>query len=1562
MGAIQRSTKSGVNYDANDFVLSVNGSITELVDTDGYNYAAKIEDSFSKIYRDPTTDGFVQTTKDGRKYYFGSTNDSRQYDPNNSSWVFKWCLDKVEDTNGNYMTITYVKDQGQMYLSQIAYTGNGSLLPTNYVNFFLENRTDAPVMYTTNFAVTTAKRLKTIKIYGNNKLAGNYILNYGNSTSTSRSLLASVTQYGSDGVTTLAAVTLKYQEGGRGYTNTIWDGGGITDSGAHWADLNGDGKADYVTASSSGGRHYVSLASGPSPDLLSSVTTPLGATATFTYTPSSTWPRSQTFPNHYVPFILQTVSAITVNDGLGNTSTTQYSYSGGWFDFASREFRGFNQATSTKPDGTIVTTQFHQGDFLKGRQQWVESKNSAGQLLGRDTFIWDTAAAGDSIFVKLSRKVSRLYENGALAVTTQENMTYDDTNGNLLFRTISGPGAEAVTTGYLYQNYGAWLWRPTRETIRGSVSGKVREVYMDYQTGTGNLLYKRFWLNGGANPQVTYEEYDDYGNPTRVRDAKGYLTITEYDPATHTYPAKITNPLKHFVEFAYDQRYGKLDWEKDVNGKLTDYTYDTFGRPVRVNFPNGGQATTQYIEAVLDSQTGAIITPGTTITQVKEDAAGNTIDKHQYVDGLGRPIQAITSGVTAPVVVRSFYDDMGRNYLNQGPFFSSGALHYPMEEPTEYPWQRSYFDDHGRPWKTERPDGVYGVLATTVTYNGLTTTIADADNKKKEETRDYLGRLVTVVEDPDRLSYTTTYDYNAAGNLRHVTDHADSITTINYDTLGRKINMTDPDMGYWVYTYDANGNLWTQTDAKGQTISFKYDAVNRLTTKTYSTGDPTVIYSYDNPQITNGKGKLYSVATSKVTTTYGNYDAMGRARSTTRTITGDKARTTSFTFDLSGKPRTTTYPDGYVVTNSYYPGTGLLWKVTGSDGTVFATYSGHSASGRIGQMDHANDTGTVYTYDAWSGRLQWIVTEDATGLPANDIQRKGYFYTRAGDIDSIEDQKRSITYSYAYDAIHRLTAETNTGGYPANSYTYDAIGNIAFRSMGKFSYTYAYGPGAGPHAVKEIGVNGTTHAFIYDDNGNMTTGRDLENPAQVATRTITYNADNMPTRITHSAKGITDLVYDGAGSRVKKTRGASTTYYIGAHFEVIDGIATKYIFAGNTRVAMVKAGQTLYFHQDHLGSSSAMSNATGQLVETTEHQPYGAVRFHTGTEASNYNFTGQEADPESGLYNYNARLYDPATGMFISADTVVPDYSDPQSLNRYMYCRGNPLVYVDPSGNFWEIIVGALIGGVIGGTVSEVTGGDFSDGFIAGAITGGFMGGASGIIGGMGGSASVSAVTQTGIYAAAGMGAGAINAGISGSNIGIGALTGGAFAFGAYALPAPGLKFFTEGPKATFANHMGGIANRMINSSLTGAAFGATYAGMTGGDMLHGAAMGAAAWAAGSAGNMLIGNAVGFIGSGFNAPTYENGMYVYEGNSRGALTIGNAVWGPNEAMPPMLASHEFGHGKFQSNLLGPLYLPLHVIDQVTFTHMFEYSPSLLGGAPTYNNLYLPSQRPWTWWQ
>jgi len=93
-----------------------------------------------------------------------------------------------------------------------------------------------------------------------------------------------------------------------------------------------------------------------------------------------------------------------------------------------------------------------------------------------------------------------------------------------------------------------------------------------------------------------------------------------------------------------------------------------------------------------------------------------------------------------------------------------------------------------------------------------------------------------------------------------------------------------------------------------------------------------------------------------------------------------------------------------------------------------------------------------------------------------------------------------------------------------------------------------------------------------------------------------------------------------------------------------------------------------------------MTDSLGtQVGSTVKYLPFGESRATIDIPTDKL-FTGQRLD-STGLYFYNARYYDPTIGRFISADTIVPYPSDPQSFNRYSYCRNNPLKYVDPSGN-----------------------------------------------------------------------------------------------------------------------------------------------------------------------------------------------------------------------------------------------------------------------------------------
>ena len=88
------------------------------------------------------------------------------------------------------MTLSYTRHQGQAYLARIDYTGRGRTVPTNRVLFHLEDRPDAVPLYTTNFLMKTAKRLKTNEVKANNRLVRAYKLTYTSSAGTRRSLLS----------------------------------------------------------------------------------------------------------------------------------------------------------------------------------------------------------------------------------------------------------------------------------------------------------------------------------------------------------------------------------------------------------------------------------------------------------------------------------------------------------------------------------------------------------------------------------------------------------------------------------------------------------------------------------------------------------------------------------------------------------------------------------------------------------------------------------------------------------------------------------------------------------------------------------------------------------------------------------------------------------------------------------------------------------------------------------------------------------------------------------------------------------------------------------------------------------------------------------------------------------------------------------------------------------------------------------------------------------------------------------------------------------------------------
>ena len=103
-----------------------------------------------------------------------------------------------------------------------------------------------------------------------------------------------------------------------------------------------------------------------------------------------------------------------------------------------------------------------------------------------------------------------------------------------------------------------------------------------------------------------------------------------------------------------------------------------------------------------------------------------------------------------------------------------------------------------------------------------------------------------------------------------------------------------------------------------------------------------------------------------------------------------------------------------------------------------------------------------------------------------------------------------------------------------------------------------------------------------------------------------------------------------------------------------------------------------YIHQDHLNSTTLVTDSQGIEVSRQTYYPYGATRSQspiTNYPITEKQYTGQVSDMEqTSLYYYNARYYSPQFALFTRADTV-------EGPNRYAYVGRNPVMFIDPSGN-----------------------------------------------------------------------------------------------------------------------------------------------------------------------------------------------------------------------------------------------------------------------------------------
>ena len=425
------------------------------------------------------------------------------------------------------------------------------------------------------------------------------------------------------------------------------------------------------------------------------------------------------------------------------------------------------------------------------------------------------------------------------------------------------------------------------------------------------------------------------------------------------------------------------------------------------------------------------------------------------------------------------------------------------------------------------------------------------------------------------------------------------------------------------------------------------------------------------------------------------YDHRGRQASFTLTVGGETVGTTTYAYDLLDRVTAVT-ADGVETTYTYDANGNRTSQTTGAVTTTYTYNKANLVTGMVNTLLNADGEDVV-------------ISEFAYTYYADGNQRTKTETLLGGD---------PVTTTYTYDGLGRLTGETK--GEDSITYTYDASGNRT--GMNRNGTVTAYAYDANNRLLSET-VGGETTAYTYDANGNTLTAGD---------KTYTYNDRGQQTGYSNGTTAAA-YAYNPSGLRKAKTVGGSTKYF------VYNGMNIVYEYADS-----VADGIAYFYGLNRTHNSEGeiyVYNAHGDVVQLVKdnavvasytYDAFGNLTSQIGESDNPFLYCGEYYDAETQTYYLRARYYNPTNGRFTQQDAwAFMDTSDPLSLNLYAYCCNNPVMYVDPSGHWIHLAIGAAIGGLVAATVSVVgqlieNKGDFSkiDGVkvltatVAGAVSG----------------------------------------------------------------------------------------------------------------------------------------------------------------------------------------------------------------------------------------------------
>jgi RHS repeat-associated protein len=889
---------------------------------------------------------------------------------------------------------------------------------------------------------------------------------------------------------------------------------------------------------------------------------------------------------------------------------------------------------------------------------------------------------------RLGRKTTYTYDANGFIIKSTDALGrihgyLVDTQGRILKTTYP----DGTTQSQTYDDFGLPL---------------VRTDALGRQTVTTRDSRRR--ITSIAHPDGTSEfwTYNDFNQPLTATRRDGTTETMTYDDRglrlTHT---DAVGTLKRYTYDTHD----RLATQTDALGRVTSFAYNLRGQLTGVTYPDGSSTARSYDRyGNLASTTDEL----GNVTRVTHDQFKRVIATTDALARTSTVVYPLDESVKAPLatvspggVTQSFTYDLAWNELTR-----TVAPGTPEVATT-----RIAYDAVDRPTSITNPLG--NVTRQTYDMRDRVLTKTDALNRASTSTYDAAGRLTSqrradgatttyaydsadrVVLTTDALGQATAHAYDAAGRLTGLTDPKGNRTTWGYDLAGRLTRKTYADGSAETYAYDLAGRRLSLTTPAGVTASYAYDQRDRLVATDWSDATPGSTRAYD------AVGRLVRLNTAGVATHSYSYDAAGQllGETTVPAALAPASFTVGYAYDLDGRRSQLTYPDASVVTYNY-TARGQLSALLADGPPPLATFA-YDLAGRRTQKVLENGTAATYSYDVADQLLTLVHTNPLQA----ELARFAYSYDLGGRrtakaITGSAAQARAETYGY--DAIDQVTS-SNYGAFGSETFAYDPMGNRLIseaRSSGLTApssvTTYATNE-LNQYIAISSQLAAPSSAPAYDANGNTLS---IGLPAQSSRLQAQYDGQSrlvvaqtvgLGCETTHQAA----FVYDARNRQVSRTVDGQTTFFIWdnwsllAEYQVSAGApvqVARYVHGPRLDELIVQQKTVqptpTYFHEDALGSTYLLTDASGAAVERYSYTAYGEVSAFNSAgapvvnPATRFLYTGREWIAELGLSDHRNRFYLPSFGRWINRDPI----AERGGVNLYAYVSNNGINLFDLMG------------------------------------------------------------------------------------------------------------------------------------------------------------------------------------------------------------------------------------------------------------------------------------------